>query len=64
MSISNRQFMQDVYLGDGVYASFDGWQIWLAANHHDNKVVAIEPQVFAMLFQYAKTVWPTLREVT
>ena len=21
--------MKDVYLGDGVYASFDGYQIWL-----------------------------------
>lgn len=22
--------MEDKYLGDGVYASFDGYQIWLA----------------------------------
>jgi hypothetical protein len=28
------------YLGDGVYASFDGEHIWLAVNHHSNKVVA------------------------
>ena len=31
---------KDVYLGDGVYASFDGFQIWLAVNHHENKVSA------------------------
>jgi hypothetical protein len=43
-----------VYLGDGVYASFDGYQIWLAANHHENKVVALEPAVFDRLMQYAK----------
>jgi len=42
------------YLGDGVYASFDGYQIWLAANHHTNKVVALEPQVFEALIRYKK----------
>jgi hypothetical protein len=25
--------MGDEYLGDGVYASFDGFQVWLAVNH-------------------------------
>lgn len=40
------------YLGDGVYASFDGYQIWLAVNHHDNKVVALEPSVFSALERY------------
>ena len=29
--------IEDRYLGDGVYASFDGYQVWLAANHHDEK---------------------------
>lgn len=43
----------DRYLGDGVYASFDGFQTWLAVNHHENKVVALEPQVMAALFEYA-----------
>ena len=41
------------YLGDGVYASFDGWQIWLAANHHTNKVIALEPEVWLNLVKYA-----------
>ena len=40
------------YLGDGVYASFDGYQIWLAVNHHENKVVALEPSVFRRLCEY------------
>lgn len=43
----------DTYLGDGVYASFDGYQIWLAVNHHENKVVALEPSVFDALYRYA-----------
>lgn len=42
------------YLGDGVYASFDGYHIWLAANHHTNKVVALEPSVFEALIRYKK----------
>ena len=43
----------DSYLGDGVYASFDGYQIWLAVNHHENKQVALEPQVLQALIAYA-----------
>lgn len=44
--------MEDRYLGDGVYASFDGYQIWLAANDHRNKIVALEPSVMEALIQY------------
>ena len=42
------------YLGDGVYASFDGYSIWLAVNHHENNVLALEPWVFANLCEYVK----------
>lgn len=48
---------EDIYLGDGVYASFDGYQIWLAVNHHENKQVALEPQVLDALVAYANRVW-------
>jgi hypothetical protein len=41
------------YLGDGVYASFDGYQIWLARNDHANRVIALEPAVFEALIKYA-----------
>jgi hypothetical protein len=44
-----------VYLGDGVYASFDGYQIWLAANHHENRVVALEPRVLRALIAYSES---------
>lgn len=40
------------YLGDGVYASFDGYQVWLAVNDHRNKVVALEPSVLDALYRY------------
>lgn len=45
-----------IYLGDGVYASNDGYQIWLAANHHEKKVVALEPSVLIALINYAKAI--------
>ena len=48
---------KDAYLGDGVYASFDGYQIWLAVDHHENKQVAIEPKVMRQLLAYASRVW-------
>jgi hypothetical protein len=47
----------NAYLGDGVYASYDGYQIWLAVNHHTNKQVALEPQVLAALLRYADRVY-------
>lgn len=46
----------DAYIGDGVYVSFDGYQIWLAANHHENKVIALEPPVLKRLIEYAKRI--------
>lgn len=52
--------VKDEYLGDGVYASFDGYQIWLAVNHHENKVVALEPEVLLALVQYATLTYRTI----
>lgn len=48
---------QQTYLGDGVYASFDGFQIWLAVNHHENIVLALDPRVMESLVRYAAMVW-------
>lgn len=46
----------DQYLGDGVYASDDGYHIWLAANHHENRVIALDAQVMAALIKYAEKI--------
>ena len=43
---------KSIYIGDGVYASFDGYAVVLAVNHHDNKVVVIKPEVWANLVRF------------
>lgn len=41
------------YLGDGVTATFDGYQIWLRAERDSmTHEIAIEPQVFVALEKY------------
>ena len=45
--------MQPRYLGDGVYAEYDGFQVWLKVEgfNADNRI-AIEPTVFDALCRY------------
>lgn len=48
--------MNPEYLGDGVYAHFDGWYVWLTTGSHlsgeaDNKI-ALEPAVLLSLERY------------
>lgn len=46
------------YLGDGLFAEFDGYQIWLRAHREDMvHEVALEPAVFDALVYYAGKVW-------
>lgn len=43
------------YLGDSVYASHDGYQVWLSVGDHRNApVIALEPAVLLALAVYAK----------
>ena len=44
----------EIYLGDGAYARFDGYAIWLAANHPSNETVALEPDVMERLIEFYK----------
>jgi hypothetical protein len=42
-----------VYLGDGVYAWFDGYQIWLETmRENTTHEIALEPDVMAVLDAY------------
>jgi hypothetical protein len=47
---------EETYLGDGLYASFDGYQIWLKASNGVDvtNAVALEPSVFQALLAYEK----------
>jgi len=42
------------YLGDGVYAKFNGHGIWLLANHHEHPTdkVYLEPSVLRALNRF------------
>ena len=48
--------MQKTYLGDSVYAEFDGFQIILTTNNgypdDPRNTIALEPSVFEALLQY------------
>lgn len=44
--------MNDQYLGDGVYASFDGYHIILDLRKQDASRIALEPQVLNALNRY------------
>lgn len=45
--------MKETYLGDGLYASFDGWQIILRAPRETgDHWVGLEPEVLNNLLRY------------
>ena len=52
------------YIGDGVYASFDGYYIWLKAGgmENDDNAIALEPTVFAALLDYQKKLVEAINE--
>lgn len=41
-----------VYLGDGVYASFDGYQVWLRTGDGNRNEIALEAAVLDALKRY------------
>lgn len=45
------------YLGDAVYASFDGYHIWLKTGDGNNQQIALEPKVYLALRRYAQRIW-------
>ena len=56
---------QGTYLGDGLYADFDGWILTLKTER-DNAIhwVALEPEVFEALIQYAIKIGWLKKEIT
>lgn len=49
------------YLGDAVYASFDGYLIWLTTFDGNDQRIALEPEVFRALLDYQKRLMEQLR---
>ena len=58
IDVMPRQEQEETYLGDGVYASFDGYQIWLRADEgsHVNRI-ALEPAVYNAVRAYGAKIW-------
>jgi len=47
----------ETYLGDGLYARFDGFMFWLRAPRDGgDHVVALEPEVLMAFFEYVRTI--------
>jgi len=46
------------YLGDAVYASFDGYQIKLRTGDGNAQVIYLEPSVYAALVRWFERVTP------
>jgi hypothetical protein len=45
----------ETYLGDGLYASFDGWMLTLKAPREDGEHwVGLEPEVLEALLQFVE----------
>ena len=50
------------YLGDGLYCSLDGWQIWLRAPHPEgDHWIALEPAVWQSLRAWIDS-YPLLKQ--
>lgn len=46
---------EETYLGDGLYARWDGYAVWLRApREHGDHCVALEPQVLDTFLQFVR----------
>ena len=55
--------MDDQYLGDGVYASFDGYHVILDLRGQDSTTkIFMDKEVLDALFRYKKFVEQTIKE--
>ena len=53
----------ETYLGDAVYASFDGYNIWLRTGDGNDQRIALEPVVLDALDLYRKRLAEKIKEV-
>jgi len=59
------EFLLEDYLGDGVYALFDGNSIWLHANDHKNPTdrICLEPNVLESLNRFNERCAETMKNL-
>jgi len=57
VDVSSQSLAEPTYLGDGVYASFDGYHIWLKTGGGKDPQIALEPSVYFSLRRYAQSIW-------
>jgi hypothetical protein len=54
----------EVYLGDGLYTKFDGWNFWLRAPREDgDHYVALEPATLASFLEFVREARPDLHAI-
>jgi len=60
-----KKYIQETYLGDGLYAKFDGYHIVLRApREEEDHWVALEPNVFENLLEYRKKLYEDAEKLT
>lgn len=52
--LRKRNNMEHVHLGDSAYASYDGYYVNLAVNHHLNHVISLEPSVICAFLSFVE----------
>jgi hypothetical protein len=52
IDVSPKPASPEDYLGDGVFASFDGYQIKLRTGDGNNQVIYLEQQVYEALIDF------------
>ena len=58
------QYEKEFYLGDGLYAHFDGYHIVLRApRENGDHTVSLEPQVFNLLVAYRENILMDAKEI-
>ena len=53
--LMKRGVPNEVYIGDGVYVTYDGWQIWLRTTREEgDHQIALEPETYTALVQFVE----------
>lgn len=55
IDVAPKPEIEPIYCGDGVYAVFDGYQIWLSTHQGDK--IALEPSVYMAVRAYGAKIW-------